>query len=399
MKAIRMTKHASTIIAACLALALGACQNKSHQAAKQDAQEHWGRVRAGVKLQLARQQFASASFEASVVTSSEVLGLDPAQTEAYLLLARSYLELGRLPEASNALDAAEQRKLSSPALTYTRGVLMERKDRWDEALPFYQAARAQDPAQIDYLIAEAECLVALHRVDEAVALVEEQRDHFGFDPSLSMLSGHLSMMTGDRDAAVKWYGQAATALPDSADAAEAYGLALFAGRRYMEAAAVLRPLVEKDQASSAGGAVFRALAACEMQAGRPEPARQLLLGHTERFPSDGEALLLLAKASLMTDDEMTALRCVHQVQQLDPGNAEAWLVRATLQFKRRDLTAAEASLGHVLARRPDDVDALCMLGEVQSAQGHGDAARLRFRRALEIDPQCAWATREIANGE
>jgi Tfp pilus assembly protein PilF len=68
------------------------------------------------------------------------------------------------------------------------------------------------------------------------------------------------------------------------------------------------------------------------------------------------------------------------------------LVRAVIQWKRGELTAAAASLRDVLAFRPDDVEAHCLMAEVLLAQHQNEPARRHFEQALQIDPNCTWAS-------
>jgi Tfp pilus assembly protein PilF len=393
------TSQACLLVALVAVLGPVGCQMPAHSTAEQQAQDHWKKVRAGVKLQLAGQQFSGGNPEAAIATAAEVVALDPDRAEGYLILARSYLELGRLPEAEETIQLAEMRGRCSADLKYTRGVLLERRDRHEAALEAFRAARHQDSTEIDYLVAEVECLVTLDRLADAESVVADQRDRLGADPVLSLLSGQLAALRGDDQAALVWLGQAATAMPQDLHCAEAYGLALTRAGRYAEAVRVLAPLAAAENAgSSSSVAGQRALAICEMRLGRAADACRTLSRCLTQHPGDAATLVLLARASLMVDDEMTALRSLHLAQQTAPADPELWITRAAIQWKRREYVAAESSLQRVLEARPDDVEALCLMGEVQKALGQTESADARFRRALELDPQCGWAASAVARG-
>ncbi len=395
----KLLMHGCLAALSAASLMFAGCQRLSHKTASSQAQDHWKKVRAGVKVQLASQQYSAGNPEAAIATASEVIGLDPDRAEGYLILARAYLEMNRLPEAEQAIDLAESRGMGSAALKYTRGVILERRDRPEQALEAFRSARRQDATEIDYVVAEAECLVALDRLDEAELLVTDQRRQLGSDPVLSLLSGQIAALRGDEESMLLWLGRAAAAMPDDPQCVEAYGLALVRAGRYVEAARVLEGLTgATDEAMPASVAAYRGLAVCQMRLGRAEKACRTLSSGLARHPGDAPALVLLARASLMMNDELTALRSLHLAQQSTPADPELWITRAALQWKRREYAAAELSLRRVLEIRPDDVEALCLMGEVQKALGRDESADARFRRALELDPQSGWAAAGAARG-
>ena len=100
---------------------------------------------------------------------------------------------------------------------------------------------------------------------------------------------------------------------------------------------------------------------------------------------------MLAKAAIATNDVVTALRAVHQVESREPHRPELWLVRAAVQWKRGNLASAASDLYDVLQNNPHDVEAHCLLAEVLNAQGRAVAAGTHFARAQKIDPSFEWA--------
>ena len=102
--------------------------------------------------------------------------------------------------------------------------------------------------------------------------------------------------------------------------------------------------------------------------------------------------MLLAKAAILTNDVITALRAIDLAQQREPDHPELLLVRSAIRWKRGKLAAAASDLYDVLQNNPNDIEAHCLLGEVLHGQQRFEAACTHFREALKIDPQCAWAT-------
>ena len=112
-------------------------------------------------------------------------------------------------------------------------------------------------------------------------------------------------------------------------------------------------------------------------------------------PGDALAHVLLAKAAFATSDPLTAARAADQAFQLMPAEAEVQLVRSAAQWRYGDLRAAALSLHELLGRRPDDLEALCLLGEVHRAAGRTEAARRVFQEALNVDSTSRWAQQGI----
>jgi Tfp pilus assembly protein PilF len=394
MKRHTMKRGAPHAIVATFALLTG-CSDLIPSVQQQGAQRHWDKVRAQLKHQLAQDQFGGGAFEEAVVSITEAILQDPSQPGYYALLARAELELDRPSRAQQALDAAAAMELRSAELAYMEGVILERNEMLPEALERYREARVTDAANVDYLVAEAECLVAMDEPLAALTLVEEYLVNHAHSETINMLAGHLATLTGDNNAAVKWYGRAKSAMPDNPLATERYGFALLKAQRYTEAGGVLRTLLTEQESGRQTDAIRRAVALCDLQTGREEEARSALIDYTRRHPSDIDALVLLAKAAVATGDLMTASRCVYEALRAEPGNPEVWFVASLVKWKRGDLPGAVQSLEDVLAANGKDVEARCLLAEILRASGEVEKAHACFEQALHIDPGCDWATRGL----
>lgn len=360
------------------------------------ARREWESVRADMKLQIARQQFRAGAAEEAARTAMEAIALDPARVESYVLLVQAQIEGGDLALAEQTLEWAAQRGLVSAALVYTKGVIQEHRKLYEEAIESYRRARTLDPTDRDHLIAEAECLVALDRPQEALALIEPQLSRFEYDGSLRALAGHLALLIGELDKAARWYEEAAIILPDDRIIAENYGLLLVRMRRYPDALAVLRGMVETAPEKVAKGSVLRALARCDLELGDPAAAREILRDYLTQHEGDFAAHLLMAEAALAGGDLPTAYRHADRASRIEPRNPEVWLVQAAVDFRGGDHPSAEVRLTQVLASNDRDVEANCLLGEVLTASGRNDSARHHFEVALAQDPTCAWAAVSLA---
>ncbi len=367
------------------------CRSMSAPDSRSQGQRRWSDMRGRVQLQLATQQYEVGVFEDTVRTVTESLTLNPDQPDAYVLLAKANLELGKSASAARAIEAAGRAGVDCADLHYLRGVILEQRDELSAAVQQYDQARKLDWTHVDALIAQAECLVGLDRPSEAFRLLEEQSSHIDDDATVSALAAHIATLIGEPQEAYRNYGRALEASGGSRLVAEELGRLLVRSGRYEEALSILTPLTDSIQEAT-GGAARRALATCHLVLGNPGAARAVLEPYAGQHPDDTLAQLLLAKAALAENDMMTALRAIDLVQQREPERPELWLVRATVRWKRGKLTEAAADLYDVLQNDPNDVEAHCLLGEVLREKRKFLAARTHFERALEIDRTCAWAT-------
>jgi len=376
-----------------LLLPTTACNTMRHADAKAQAHQRWSQVRGQVKLQLAGQQYDAGLFDDAAETLREAIALDPTQAEAHALLIKAYLELGKTASATQVLDAAGRKSLASAELVYLEGVILEQRGALEEALAKFASARERDPANADYLVAHVECLVSLDRADAAMRTLTESADRIDDDGTVSAMAAHLAALLDEPGLARRRYGEALASHGENRLLAEELGRLLIRAQRYEEALAILGPILDaRDGAGPTTGTTRRAVATCHLALRNPDKAKQILDPYTRSHPEDSVAQLMMAKAALASDDILTALRSVDLAAQHEPNQPELWLVRAAVNWKRGKLIKAASDLYDVLQNDPNDVDAHCLLAEVMRARDQTDAARTHFKKALELDPHCSWAS-------
>ncbi|MCO6439324.1 MAG: tetratricopeptide repeat protein [Phycisphaerae bacterium] len=368
---------------------LHGCAAFNKNAAK--AEERWDRVRGRIQLQLAEKQFDGGRFADAERTATESLALDPSHVATYVLLARAQLELGRLVSAERTVSIAENAGLASPALSYTRGVILEQRGDIKEALPHYESAAQMEPHNEEYLIAWAECLVAVGQEREALDALDSAIDKLDDRTAVGSLAAQIALLLGDRDGALDRYRRAGISVKDDALLAENFGLLLARAGRCAEAIPYLTQALDAGPKESLQSSARRGLAACYLELKDPARAKEVLEDQVRGEPSDTAAQLLLAKAALATNDMVTALEAVTTAERYDGHRPEVRFVRAVVRWKRGENDSAARLLKDLAVERPEDVDVRCLLGEVLIKLGDTDAARRQFEQALELDPRCVWA--------
>ncbi len=371
---------------------LAGCHDARRAEPEDRGPQRWNHIRARVKVQLADQQYEAGLFQDAIKTLTESLALDAAASDSYVLLARAHLELGETAAAAAAVDAARGAGLESADLDYTHAVILEQRNQLEDAAKYYANAHRLSPTNTDYLVAYAECLVALERPLEALNLLMDSRIPSTQDGRVEALSGHIAAMIGDIETALGQYRLALSADGENSLVSEELGRMLVRVGRCDEALVLLRPLADQLTDASTGGSIRRDVATCYLRLSDPLSAKAVLIDYTRANPGDGSAQMLLAKAAIAANDWMTALRAVALAEQKVPGHPDLRLIRATVRWKRGDLTAAASDLEGILNVAPNDVEARCLLAEVYRAQRRTDEAWNQFHQALTLDPLSAWAS-------
>jgi predicted O-linked N-acetylglucosamine transferase (SPINDLY family) len=112
-------------------------------------------------------------------------------------------------------------------------------------------------------------------------------------------------------------------------------------------------------------------------------------------PATADSLLRDAQVAFIAGRGTAALELMHRALELDPGRADLLRERARIEWTLGDASAA-ATCRAALARVPDDVRALNLLGEILSATDPA-GAEAAWQRAAGVDPQDPEAAFHLGN--
>lgn len=390
----------------CLVLAtitaLAGCKSLTPREAKNQAEGRWNRIRADFKLQLARQHYDAKLFGESESAATEALTFDPTLVDAYVVLARSSLELGKPTSALRAIETARRAGLDSADLSYTQGVVYETQGDLPLAGSFYVDACQKDMDRVDFVIAYAECVVGMGKPDVALNRLDALVGRYDDDGSVLLLSAHIASLMGDTEGAIRRYRLALDALGNSRMASRELGLLLVDTGRYEEAIETLDGLPDETSAD-VGDDVVRddvvrlALAKANLRSGRPMKAMTWLEPESREESRLVAGYAILAEAALATDDVATGLAATSSAMRLSPDAPDLVLLHATALWRHGDHPAAERRLRLHLERYVNDATAHCLLAEVLRSQGDTGEARTHFQIASDLSVEPLWADQGLAS--
>ncbi|HEX8914721.1 MAG TPA: tetratricopeptide repeat protein, partial [Humisphaera sp.] len=364
---------AAALAAALAAVAGGCASGDKKPTEKELAQKRWAAARANVVVTLAKDQYKNGQFDKARTSADEALRLAPENPEAHLVSARLYVEQGQLEAAERELATVRQLAPNNGEAYYMSGVVMQRWQKHEQAYENYKAAAEKSPAEIAYVMAEAEALVTLDRAPDALALLQSKADYFEHSGTIRDAVGQLLMQQGKHAEAARAFRQASILAEDDLGVRERLGLALQRCKEYREAADVLSKLLQND-AFAKRPDLFAALGECQLAAGQVREARFSYETATTLDPYSPTAWRGLGRAALEAGDLRRAELALARSLKYEPNAGEAHLLMGYLKVRQERFDDARRSFESAAALDPRDTVALCMIGYTHEKQGRRDQA-------------------------
>lgn len=392
------------IIPALSALTLGGCNAVNHEEAKISADKRWVEVRTDLKLQMAEKAFEELRFEDAALTAAETLTLDPARHEAFAIMIKSYLEMQDLERTEDAIATARAASADSPELTYLRGVYLEMRGKYEQALACFSDARSRAPRETDYLIGQVETLLQLDRAEVALRIINEHLAEYDDEDKIAPLAAVAAELAGESRIAIRWYQKSCMLMPSQAWLHTRLARLLIGEGRHDDAIHWLAPFLEEEPSGTPAGqadgkdattghraTIMALLADARLHAGKAAAAVETQQALAEMEPANAHRQLRLMEAAMRAGRPDIAVRTAVRASQHLPAHDEIGLMHASALrvMKRND--EAVTVLQSLLTHHPRDVDALCLLAEILAETGDDEQAVERFKQALELQANCRWA--------
>lgn len=372
-------------------------------------------------------------------TTFDGVAIDAALADS-VRLAVAALDGSQRAEAKSLLAAVLALRPRHPLANYHCGLMHMEDGDLESALAHLAAACDAESSNGAFWVASADCLLRMHRHDEARHLLETALAAGLDDPraepllqtartglAAEPLSAPTVLDDSDRllerlRELVGKRGRPPTGRRQARPEADAPLRALADQGDWRAFAAAAPPFLERHPES---GKDWDLLGVAYLQLGNSDAARIVLTRATALLPRDAAVWDHLGVAERLSGDWLAAETAFARSLALNSRRAETWVNRGNLQcdqgqrpaalvsFQRAqelDPGCAEAigSLGKVshelgrlddaarycrelVARRPDLAEGHCNLGNVQRDFGEFDDAIASYRRALTIKPALAEA--------
>jgi Tfp pilus assembly protein PilF len=386
-------KTRTYLISTVLSMALvGGCASTTHKTARQESQENWTNARASVAEGLARDQFKAGNLRQARTTIDQVVAMADARASSHLLSAQIAIEEGKLESAKQSLARAAQLDQKDPEIDYFLGIVNQRWQRGEEALANYTAAATKKPDDLAYTIAQAEMMVQLDRVNDAIALLEKRVVFF---ESSSAIRDTLAQLlerrngSGDQPRAIDLYRQAVVLSADDSGVRERWAIALYRGGQFDQAKAVIGRLLQDPQYAKRTDLLL-AMANAQMNTAMPSEARSTFDQIVSIESKHVQAHIGVAKSSMMLEDFARARVALARAQTLANESIEVAMLQSTLAIKQSRWSDADKQLSGVLLVEPENATALALSALTKSKMGQANEARAAIAKAVQSSPGDEW---------
>lgn len=386
------TLTALTLVTAA-ALVSGCGQGKYTGAHKSTAEEKLSLIKSGTEWNMAHQQFMAGDLDKALKSVDQSIALNDRVPKSHVLRGRILIEKGRLEEARASLLEAEKLDPTNAEAQYYLGIVHERFNQGGEALARYNKAAANDPTNPQYVVAAAEMLMHMDRLDDAERLLTERRADFQYNAALCQTLGHIKMIRKDHQAAVRLFDEARLLAPDDNSVVEDLARAQFACGRFAEAEFHLGRLLQASK-NQPRRDLMHLRAQCLVRLDRPVEARAILQELTSGAEGAGDlrAWIMLGNVAATLNDTARLRTAAARVIALAPDSYEGHFLKALHLRRQGDNKSALVSADKAAQLSQKDPGPHILRALIQQDLGNYDGARGSLATALRIDPQNASAT-------
>jgi tetratricopeptide (TPR) repeat protein len=352
-----------------------------------EAQARMSGVKAATEWDMARQQFLAGDLKKAIRTIDQSIALNDRIPKSHVLRARILIEMHQLEQALGSLEVAAALDPEHAEAHYYTGIVYERFTRYERALEGYTLAFEANPTEPQYLLAAAEMLIQLGRVDDAEAMLTDRTRSFEHNPGIRQTLGHIELMRGDPSSAVIYFEEARLLAADDPALIEDLARAQIEAGEFAEADHNLSRLLERSDYAGRRD-LIHLRTRCLIELDRPVEARSMLreLTATERGANDQRAWIELANVSLVLGDYRQLRACATRLLAVAPDRPEGYLAMAMCQRREGRTDAALRSLERAVAVSDAGPDAAVLQAALLLTEGRQEEAARALEVTLAADP-------------
>lgn len=342
------------LVLASLALVLAAGGCAQHGAytnkALEEGQVKMSALKSGVEWQMAHEQFLCGELVKASRSVENAIALNPQVAKSHVLRGRIMIERGELESARASLLRAEEIDGANVEAQYYLGIVHERFSQAEEAATRYKAAVKLDPTNAQYVVAAAEMLVQLKRLDDAEKLLNTPHESLTHNAAIRQTAGHIALLRGEPAKAVELLKQARLLAPDDLSVVEDLVRAQMEAKEYGDAEFNITVLL-RDKHNSDRRDLLHWQAQCLASLNRLTDARAILdrLVADEVGKSDVQSWIALGNVAAALADHPRLNQAATRTMALAPNRQEGYVMRAMYLRSSGELGGALATVDKAIA--------------------------------------------------
>lgn len=390
----KRNRIAASLLCATL-LALAGCETGKQ---KKEAYQHWNATRAGIQASLATERYKLGNMEDARKAIDEAIKLDPQNAGYHIISARIFIEGNQLELADRELQLSRKLDPKNGEVDYLSGLIYQRWQKTNLALEHYSNACEKAPGELPYLMARAEMLVLVGRLDDAVQAIESKLTYFEYSGPLRDQLGGLYLQQNKIPQAIETIHQATILSPDDLTIREHLARAEFRGAKYRESLADLETLLKSDEYKDRAD-LYMLKAECHVQLGQWREARAAIETSIDKNSSSEASQLVMVKVALKLHDLERADLSARKAVALNPDDPQAYLARGYVRLRQQKWAESMADFEKAHALDDKDPMALCMMGLVMEKTGQQDQALACYGQALQLKPNDPMARKLLSKAK
>jgi len=342
--------------------------------------------------------FSAGDYNSAREQFRKLIELCPGDVNAYIRLAMSCYEDGRIEEFECALGLAMEIDPENTALLHFWGKINLDEENYHDAGRIFVKLVELEPNNIDNLLALGKCLYHGKEIESATMVFERVLD---LDPENEMAHKGLDLIASgpvpENEAAALETDEPNTAAVGnevaSTDPIEDCLKAADQALREENSAQAVEILSSALEVHPDDPQLINTLGSLYFNLGQTNDALELFVKKAELQPEDIENHLQVAGTAFVAERFGLFEKHLEKVLTKDPTNGHGMKLLASANFRSKNYKEAANLYYQLVDVFPEDTEIVLALGICFHQQGDNATAESCFKRTLEIDPY-----NEIASG-
>ena len=360
---------------------------KYTQSFKEKAEGRMAQVRAATHFDMAHQQFLAGDLKKALRTIEQSISMKDDVAKSHLLRGRILIESGRLDSADDSIETAMLLDETFAEAYYYQGIIFERFNRQQEALESYRTAFQYDRTDPQFVIAMVEMFIEMGELDQASMMLVRTKGEFELNPAVHQTLGHIAMMQGKFEDAVRSFQEAYLLASGDNAILEDLARAQLSAGRFAEAEYSLSRLIAiKSNTKRRDLRHLWARSLSELD--RPVEARNVIRGliADSAGANDVNAWIEMGNIAWILNDNHQLSDAGTRLVAIAPNRFEGHYLLGLWNMRSKKLERSAQSLIRAVDLAPEEATPALMLGVVFEEMGrHADANKF-FRTALRLNP-------------
>ncbi len=340
------------------------------------------------KVNEAHKHYQKGNFAQAERECTDILALEPDNSEVLHLLGLSCHFQGRHEEATAHLERALQSDPDNADIHYDLGNVYHELGRLGEAKESYRRALEREPEHMDALTNLGMVLHDSGEMSEAIAVYQRA---LVVSPNNPLIHNNIALAYQDNnevEKAIAHFGRALQLEPNYADVYYNMGHIFMAEGQHAQAFMYFRKSVELNPGLTDA---YIGMAHILVSGGRFDEALPILRELARRHGDSAEIHNMLGVALSEVWALEESLEHLGLAVELDADSAEARNNLGNTLCKMGNFDEGMEHIQRALYLKPDFVEAFINLGAAQKDRGRFDEAKESFEKALSLDPENAEA--------